>query len=282
MMRLKRLKGIALLSVAGTVWMDAAGAAGTEWVSGFEELLLSGGGVWSYSGPGGGVYWNGSDGSGGFSSDGGGLWDLYNTDWMSWTGWAYSTTADVTTPGFGNQYSAFSGGAGSGSAYAVAYLGFGAEPIELASGWRAPQSVKVTNTTYAGLAMRDGQDGFMNQTQFGQGDYYKLTFIGYDMAGQETGRVEVMLADYRGAPGTHYVLSDWQQVDLQGLGTGVARIGLELESTDVGTYGINTPTYVAIDDLVLGATVPEPSAFAILAGLVGLCWVALRRERGLS
>lgn len=274
MMRKGQVKQLMKVLSAGLAGVLSAEGAGMEWLSGFEDLPLSGGGVSSYGGPGGGVYWNGSDGSGGFTSGGARFGNTYNADWMSWTGWAYSTTTDVVTAGFGNQYSAFSGGAGSGGAYAVAYLGFDPQPIELATGWQAPKSVKVTNTTYAGLAMRDGEDGFMNQTQFSQGDYFKLSFVGYNAGGQQTGTVDVYLADYRGAPETHYVLSGWDQVDLQGLGTGVARIELLLESTDVGQYGINTPTYVAIDDLVLGATVPEPSSWGLVAGLLvlGLVW----------
>ena len=43
-------------------------------------------------------------------------------------------------------------------------------------------------------------------------------------------------------------------LDLSPLGTGVAEIRFDLESTDVGEFGMNTPSFVAIDNLALGAT----------------------------
>jgi hypothetical protein len=50
-------------------------------------------------------------------------------------------------------------------------------------------------------------------------------------------------------------------LDLTALGA-PASIALSWESTDVGSFGINTPTYVAIDNLVL---TPEPGSAALLA-----------------
>jgi hypothetical protein len=43
-------------------------------------------------------------------------------------------------------------------------------------------------------------------------------------------------------------------VDISSLGTEVAAIALSLESTDVGEFGMNTPAYVALDNLVLDET----------------------------
>jgi hypothetical protein len=45
----------------------------------------------------------------------------------------------------------------------------------------------------------------------------------------------------------------------------------------VGEFGINTPTYVALDNLVLVA-VPEPSGMVILAGGVVVAARRLRRR----
>ena len=124
-------------------------------VIGFEELALSGAGVSEYGGPGGGVYWNGSDRSGGFTVGGAHFENLY-TDWgggfYSWTGWSYSTTVDVATAGSGNQYSAYAGWAAEGSVYAVTYA---PALVNLPEGWRTRLQIRVTNTTYEGVEMRD-------------------------------------------------------------------------------------------------------------------------------
>ena len=228
---------------------------------GFEDLPVEGAEVEVYGGPGGGVYYNGSDMAGGFASEGTFFINTFN-DWgggiTSWGGWAYSTTSDQETAGFLNEYSAFRGGPSQGEAYAVAYVDAfsGLDPLEivLPVGWKAPVQVAVTNTTYAALAIRDGISGDFGVEPFAVGDYFKLTLSGRDREGTETGSVEVYLADYRGEAETHSVLETWQLVDLAQLGSNVATITLSLESTDVGQFGMNTPAYVAIDDLILGAT----------------------------
>ncbi|MEX0330336.1 MAG: DUF4465 domain-containing protein [Puniceicoccaceae bacterium] len=228
---------------------------------GFEDLALEGNGVQTYAGPGGGVYFNGSDGQGGFASEGAFFVNTF-TDWgngfTSWGGWAYSTTSDVETGGFLNEFSAFSGGPAQGTTYAVAYVDSfsGLDPLEIAlpAGWKAPQQVTVTNTTYAALAIRDGISGDFPVDPFSTNDTFKLTITGKDRTGATTGTVEYYLADYRGDGESPFLLETWQPVDLSTLGTAVSSLALSLESTDVGQFGMNTPAYVAIDDLILGAT----------------------------
>ena len=39
------------------------------------------------------------------------------------------------------------------------------------------------------------------------------------------------------------------QVDLSGLGDSVCTVAINFEGSDSSTYGLNTPAYVAIDDL---------------------------------
>jgi hypothetical protein len=46
-----------------------------------------------------------------------------------------------------------------------------------------------------------------------------------------------------------------------------------MDSSDVGAFGVNTPTYVALDNLV---AVPEPAALGVIG--IGLL-IGLRRTR---
>ena len=236
-------------------------------VIGLEEVSLEVPPMEIYEGEGGGTYYNGSDEAGSFTNGGAVFENAYNPDWMSWSGWSYSTTTDTATPGFGNQYSTYAGVAGEGDVYAV---GFAPARLELPAGWRAPERVLLTNTTYAALAMRDG-DAFARK--FGDDpatpevveddypDYLLLTITGYAGDGSELGEVNVYLADFRGEGSEDFILSEWEEVDLSGLsetGSGerqsVAVLEFALESTDTGDFGMNTPSYFALDELVLKPT----------------------------
>ena len=51
--------------------------------------------------------WIGADGSGEFVTGGVAFHNEYDSTWGSWAGWAYANRTDTTTPGWGNQYSAY-------------------------------------------------------------------------------------------------------------------------------------------------------------------------------
>jgi hypothetical protein len=193
-----------------------------------------------------------------------------------WSGWTYSNETDATTPGYLNQFSAITGGGAGGSAnYAVAYLGAPAITFAAPS---IVNSLAVTNTTYAGLSMKLG-DGFAKRFGGDDGtdpDFFKLTITGLNAAGAVTGSVDTYLADFRFADSAQdYVLDQWRTVDLSALGT-VQSLRFALASSDMGSFGINTPTYFAVDNLSVTA-VPEPSAWAL--SLAGLFMVAGLRRR---
>jgi hypothetical protein len=116
-----------------------------------------------------------------------------------------------------------------------------------------PSSVRVTNTTYAALSMRDGD---MFAKKFGgpdgtDPDFFVLTIHGVDANGNATGSVDFFLADYRFQdPSLNYIVSSWTTVDLTPLGN-AASLTFELSSSDIGPFGMNTPAYFAIDNLVV-------------------------------
>ena len=264
------LKGIGITSLL--LWQPALTGLAAELAAGFEEQALEGPGIVAYAGAGGGVYYNGSDGSGGFTSGGVFFENAYNADYGSWSGWAYSTTTDTETAGRGNQYSSYAGSAREGFVYAVTYA---PSSVRLPTGWRAPIAVSVSNTTYAGLSMRDGDDF---AKQFGPGDFFKLTLTGLDDDGQELGKVEAWLADFREGTDPGYILESWLDIDLSSLGTGVAEIAFTLESTDNGAWGMNTPAYIAVDNLALASTPtwagydPRPDGWIDTGSFLGLIY----------
>jgi hypothetical protein len=208
-------------------------------------------------------YWNGSDGTGDFTS-GSAVFNNNFTDWgygiTSWDGWAYSNKSDTTTPGYTNQYSAITGSAQSSSNYGVAYVGWTEPPSITLNSVSIIEGIYVTNTTYAYLAMENGEGP---ATKFDDEDWFKLTIIGLDESGSETGTVDFYLAE------AGYIVNTWECIGLSSLGI-VKGLKFALSSSDNGDYGMNTPAYFAMDTVI-----PEP-ATVILFGLGGLL---LRRRR---
>ncbi len=246
---------------------------------GFADLDLSTPPTTSYSG--GGVYYNGNDSAGGFSSGGVNFTNNYNATYGSWDGWAYSTTTDTTTADYTNQYSAFTGTGSGDSVYGVYYAGFAgsASTLTLDANGSAPLSMQVTNTTYAALSMENG-DGFAKQFGGASGDdadWFLLTIRGFDASNQETGIVEHYLADFRFTDNSlDYIVDEWETISLSGLGTNVSSLQFELTSSDVGDYGMNTPGYFAMDNFT---AVPEPASFAFLVGILALIVTNKRTRR---
>lgn len=203
-------------------------------------------------------YWNGADSTGGFVSDGLAFNNHYDAVYGVWAGWAYSNTTDSTTAGYANQFSAFPGGGALGSAtYAVAYAYPGGIPAEIR---RTPQSqdstfrsLRVANTTYAARTMLEG-DAFSKKFGGPTGndpDWFLLTVEGRDADGALLGTIDVYLADYRFVDNSQdYVLADWMEVDLASLAQAES-LSFVLSSSDTGAFGMNTPAYFALDQIVM-------------------------------
>ncbi len=211
-------------------------------------------------------FWNGSDGSGGFTSGTINFYNNYNPDWFSWYSWACSNTTDNTTPGYTNPYSAFTPvrlDSVNGKNYGVTYTSplskittpFGAD--KLFNGFF------ITNNTYAALSMKEG-DEYTKKFGGDDGtdpDWFKLTITGTTSVGAEN-TVEFYLADYRSEdPAGDYIIETWQWVDLTPLGK-VNSLNFTLSSTDNGMWGMNTPAYFCMDNLI---TMREPPATPYIA-----------------
>lgn len=262
-----KLKIVALL--AGALCFSAPASAGTIT---FESIPLDASG-----------YYNGSDNAGGFTTGGANFANSF-TDFgggfFGWDGWSVSNHTDTTTPGFGNQYSTYApgGGLGGGGQYGVLYDDFG--NITLGSA-QLLSGTYLSTTTYSALSMLTG-DGFAKKFGGTSGldpDWFNVTIEGF-LGGSATGSVVFYLADYRFANSLEdYVVDEWTFVDLSGLGQ-VDELRFSFGSTDVGDFGINTPTYLAMDNLI--TIVPEPNTGVLLC-LGGLILGRFaRRERRLS
>ena len=203
-------------------------------------------------------FYNGADNAGEFTSRGARFNNTF-TDFgtfTAWFGWSYSNTTDVATQGFSNQYSAYqlpSGGGDGSSNYAMAFAVIPGDAfIDLPDG-TIPQSMRITNSTVAALSMLNGDPGGFSK-QFGGAtgndpDWFLLTVTGEDALGAPLGSVDFYLADYRFADNSFdFVVDTWTTVDVSGL-VGASRLSIGLTSSDTGMFGINTPAYVALDNL---------------------------------
>ncbi len=230
-------------------------------------------------------YWNGDDDGSGYGTFSGFIsGDTYFTNYQaaaysSWEAFAYSNMTDITTPGMTNQYSAITGGGVDGSSnYAVAFtMTMWGQYAQTYNGYASGEYAQtvdgfyVTNTTYAYLSMLNG-DSFAKA--FDEDDWFLLTVYGLDSSYEKTGSsVEFYLAE-----GTD-ILSTWEWVDLTGLGA-VYGLEFELTSSDSGAYGMNTPAYFAMDNLVTNP-VPIPGAIWLMGSGI-LCLFGIRKKNRLK
>ena len=224
---------------------------------------------------------NGSDGSDGFASAGIQFSNDYNSEFNSWSGFAYSNLTDTTTAGFLNQHSSFAGsGAGGSANYGVAFVSsFGPTAQITLPEPTTVNQMSITNTTYAALSMLQGDD-FAKKFGGPTGDdpdFLRLAIHGRDATGAPTGSVPFFLADFRFSDNSRdYVIDEWTDVDLTDLGANVKWLEFEMETTDVGMFGANTPLYFALDNLTI-QSVPEPAALS-LAILSGSLFFMCRRR----
>ena len=61
------------------------------------------------------------------------------------------------------------------------------------------------------------------------------------------GSVDYYLEDFR--DGKSFIEESWAYVDLSSLGRCVNKVEISFSGTDIGEYGLNTPTYCVIDEI---------------------------------
>ncbi len=233
-----------------------------------------------------------------FQSGGASFINRFNTNYGNFSGFAYSNVSDTTTPGFGNQFAAFTG-SGRGPGMDNYGIGFGSDdsldPTDRAqldelAYFDVPigttvANAYVTNTTYTALSLLNG-DAFAKKFGGASGDdpdFLLLTAFGSDGSGRVlSSRADFYLADFRFADNSlDYVVADFRLFDLTPL-AGASRIYFNITGSDVGTFGLNTPAYFAVDDIrfVSPAAVPEPASWLACGTAIAIGGAAsLRRRR---
>lgn len=173
--------------------------------------------------------------------------NLFTQDWSSWDGFVCSSLTDTITSGSSNVYSVY---AESGATLSKNFMVASNNAVMNFMDGREKQvhSLRLNNTTYSYLAISKGDDGDLNIcTKFSDGDYFSVTFTGYDAKGNITNDCTFYLADFR--DGKSYICDEWTMFDISSLGI-VNKIIITFDSSDKDEYGILTPTYVCIDNLV--------------------------------
>ena len=181
----------------------------------------------------------------------------------SWAGFAFSAVSNVVVNWYTNQYAAI---APRTNAYAVGFHShWDRIAPEIVFGVpAAPRSVLLNNTTWAALSMRDGCSP---ARAFTEGDTFVLTLTARDLDGKAVAATNHYLADFRG---TNFIQTNWFELDLSWMPPTVVSLVGTLETTDVGEWGANTPTYFALADFTYAYS--DGSDGIVASNSAILCW----------
>ena len=200
--------------------------------------------------------WNGSDGTGQFTSSYLTLYNDYNSQYDSWQGFAYTNGTDTATNTFTNLSSCVGHGAGNSNYYVTGYIG----TDWMGDNSQIPVAMKI-NTENAGnfddrgayfcmpVLLKKWVDGHYASNQF----YFKLKASAY-ANGALVGEREIMMADF--TEGHSYMMNDWTYVDLSWIENADSLDFIAICNDTAGGWGINTPMYFCMDNF--GARNPYP------------------------
>lgn len=192
-------------------------------------------------------FYNGDDSKGGFANGHFYYRQNYDTAWKSWSGIAVSNHKDTVTNSYTNEFSNIIGGGYNASEnFAVCYNS-GTIVSEKSS---KLHGLYVTNTTYAYHTIKNGS-AFSKKFGGASGndkDWFRVKFVSYNN-GNRADSLYFYLADYRFDDNKQdYVLKKWEYVSFSGFMQYTDSLKISFESTDNGTFGMNTPAYMAFDD----------------------------------
>ena len=170
----------------------------------------------------------------------------YTPAWGSWSGYGVSNRTATTFSSetmATDQFNCIAGGAHGGKNFCVVYP-FG-EDIDF-GGAVTLKGFWITNDAWTVDAILNG-DG-MSPGKFEKEDYLKCVIYPTPADGSLSGaRIEIDLAkdgDY---------IKDWQYIDLAGIDAfeNISSISIAFEGSKANDWGLTTPTYACIDDMVI-------------------------------
>ncbi|MES2778318.1 MAG: DUF4465 domain-containing protein [Bacteroidota bacterium] len=179
--------------------------------------------------------------------------NTYQSDYAYWSdGWAYSTMQDDSTTGYTNLYAAYpKAGNNASLKYAVGQQNSMLRLTGTNTG-KVVRGLYLTNGTFAALSMKKG-DNIAKKFGGATGtdpDFCVVTIKKFLNGIEGTDSVNCYLADFRSATDSlDYILNTWKWVDLTSLGN-VDSLRFYMTSSDNGQFGINTPTFFCIDDVM--------------------------------
>lgn len=184
--------------------------------------------------------------SGSFSSGNAVFLNSYNADYESWGGFACSNQNDTSAGSDTAQFDVYTSTPNDKGIFAVGYVDTYTpaiptvtfdEPVVL-------KSAAFALNAYAYKSMRDGDN---IAKKLAAEDWYKITIKSVDSTNVASDSLEVYLADFRN--GKNILIDRWTEFSLSPLKA--SKLTFEASSSDNGAYGMNTPAYFCIDDVVL-------------------------------
>lgn len=209
-------------------------------------------------------FWRGDPGSAittTFSNNGARFINRHDTSSIGdyWSGWAYSKLKDTTSLSYTtNDCASITYGGNNGSnQYGVAYYNpyqteFNSIKLydsTLPFQYRFITNMYITNSTIAYRSMQNG-DGYAKKfggTTGNDPDYFRIQFSFWNnatLAGTKT----FYLADFRDSNNVNdFIIKDWTNMDVN---LTADSISYTMESSDTNSFGMKTPTYFCMDDLM--------------------------------
>ncbi len=198
-------------------------------------------------------HWNGSDGSGMFTSGGWNFMNEHDAGFGSWMGWSYTNETDNTTYNWQNMYSSAPGsGFLNSENYATAYVMSdwmnNNQPIPCVVQRSDNQPVEMFGTW---ICLNANASLYMDYDNYYSNNGYYLKLIVYAHMSEMLPAIvtqEYLLADYRFENSEYdFKFDNWHYIDLSSLNSAY-KLEFVLVSEDFGDYGLNTPGYFCIDN----------------------------------
>lgn len=100
------------------------------------------------------------------------------------------------------------------------------------------------------------------QQNFAANEFYMHLIVRmYDEQMEMIDSVIFPLADYTGSTG--YILEDWEAIDFSEIEENIAMLTFDLVGNDMGQYGLNTPAYFALDEIVFSEIEEEEDPISV-------------------